>query len=50
MDKSTFLCGLTITIWLAFVFDLITNHTAAQIILILFIMFTLVQLGIIKEE
>jgi len=50
MDKSTFVFGIIITAWLAFSFDLIAERAASQIILIMFIVFTLIQVGIIKED
>lgn len=50
MDKSTFVFGMVLAAWLAFAFDLITERTASQIILVMFIVFTLIQVGIIKED
>ncbi len=50
MDKSTFVFSLVLITWLAFIFNIITDHTASQIILIMFILFVLIQLGIIEEE
>jgi len=50
MNKSTFTFGIVIIAWFAYSFGLTTANTASQIILIMFILFSLIQTGIIKER